>query len=110
MDAADIIVHTSVNPEPFGRVIVEGMLAGRPVIATRGGGVSEIVQDGVNGCLVPPDDAPALAELIDTLVKKPQFAQKIARTGYEGAVSRFSIETTRTAMARVLDECPPSKQ
>ena len=46
MRAVDVLVHTSTAPEPFGRVIAEGMLAERPVIATAGGGASEIVKAG----------------------------------------------------------------
>ena len=47
--AADAVVHCSTAPEPFGRVIVEGMLAGRPVIATNHGGATEILRNGVSG-------------------------------------------------------------
>ncbi|MDQ2768067.1 MAG: glycosyltransferase, partial [Gemmatimonadota bacterium] len=54
MRAVDVLMHTSVTPEPFGRVIVEGMMAERPVIATAGGGASEIVKPGVTAWQVPP--------------------------------------------------------
>jgi glycosyltransferase involved in cell wall biosynthesis len=59
--ACDVVAHTSVAPEPFGRVIVEGMLAGRPVVAADAGGAREIVEDGRTGRLVAPGDAGALA-------------------------------------------------
>lgn len=49
-----VVLHTSTSPEPFGRVIVEGMLARRPVIATRAGGVAEILTDGETGIMVSP--------------------------------------------------------
>ena len=68
MRLSDVVVHTSVAPEPFGRVVVEGMLASRPVVATRGGGVLEIIDDGDNGVLVPPGDPNALAEVLTRLV------------------------------------------
>ena len=54
LQAMDVVVHCSVAAEPFGRVIVESMLAGTPVVATRGGGVDEIITDGQDGFLVPP--------------------------------------------------------
>ncbi|MEX3977265.1 glycosyltransferase family 4 protein, partial [Paraburkholderia caribensis] len=56
MCAADVVAHTSITPEPFGRVIVEGMLARRPVVAARAGGVVEIIDDGVNGVMCSPGD------------------------------------------------------
>ena len=58
MKAVDIVVHTSIAPEPFGRVIVEGMLARKPVIATRAGGALEIIDEGVTGLLVTPAGTP----------------------------------------------------
>jgi len=54
MRVVDCVVHASIDPEPFGRVVVEGMLARRPVIATRTGGVPEIIEDGVSGILITP--------------------------------------------------------
>ena len=46
MNAWDVVVHASVRPEPFGRVILEGMLLGKPVVATAAGGVPELIDDG----------------------------------------------------------------
>ena len=91
MRASDAVVHASVYPEPFGRVIVEGMLAGRPVIATRAGGVTEIIDDET-GVLVPPNDAAALARAIDALAADPARAATIAARGATRARSEFSVE------------------
>ena len=66
-----VLVHASTLPEPFGQVIVEGMAAGVPVIATVGGGASEIVTDGENGILVTPGDDDALAQAIHRVVTDP---------------------------------------
>ena len=92
MRAADVIVHASVYPEPFGRVIVEGMLAGRPVIAARAGGVIEIVDDGDTGVLVTPGDASALAQAIDALRTDPAGAAAMAERGRTHARHRFSLQ------------------
>ena len=92
MRAADVIVHASVYPEPFGRVIVEGMLAGRPVIAARAGGVTEIVDDGDTGVLVTPGDASALAQAIDALRTDPAGATAMAERGRTHARDRFSLQ------------------
>jgi glycosyltransferase involved in cell wall biosynthesis len=56
MAACDLVVHSSTAPEPFGRVIVEAMLCGRPVIASQAGGAVELVEQGLTGYLVPPGE------------------------------------------------------
>ena len=99
MRASDAVVHTSIYPEPFGRVIVEGMLAGRPVIATRGGGVTEIIGDDT-GLLVPPDDADALVHALESIVADPAGAMQRAARGAERARAEFSV----AAMVRGVDE------
>lgn len=61
---ADVVVSASIDPEAFGRVIVEAQAMGRPVIATDHGGAKESIIDGRTGWLVPPGDAAALSEAI----------------------------------------------
>ena len=78
MRAVDIVVHPSVDPEPFGRTLVEAMLARTPVIATDAGAASEILDGGEAGTLVPPGDAGALTEAIrETLAGSPALAARI---------------------------------
>lgn len=89
--AADAVVHCSTAPEPFGRVIVEGMLAGRPVIATNHGGATEILQSGVTGWLVSPGDAHALAGTLETLRNDKEGTRKVALAGQEDARRRFEL-------------------
>jgi glycosyltransferase involved in cell wall biosynthesis len=98
--AADAVVHASVYPEPFGRVIVEGMLARRPVIATNAGGVSELVADGETGMLVPPGDAPALAAAIAASRADPVRAASMAERGAARARAKFTV----AAMVRGIEE------
>jgi glycosyltransferase involved in cell wall biosynthesis len=93
MRLSDVVVHTSVAPEPFGRVIVEGMLALKPVVAARAGGAGEIVDDGVSGVLVAPGDANALAAALAGLLANPAKAQALAETGYRMALERFSLRS-----------------
>jgi len=102
LHAVDVVAHTSVAPEPFGRVVVEGMLAGRPVVATRAGGVLEIVEDGVTGRLVPPGDAAALAETLGALLAAPTRTAALARAGREAARRRFSREAMLEGVARQI--------
>jgi glycosyltransferase involved in cell wall biosynthesis len=71
MSAVDAVIHPSIDPEPFGRTLVEAMLAGVPVIATDAGAASDILEAGRAGTLVPPGDAGALAAAIRTVMSHP---------------------------------------
>ncbi|MFI1914070.1 glycosyltransferase family 4 protein [Nocardia sp. NPDC020380] len=75
---ADILVHCSVLPEPFGQVVVEGMRAGCAVIATRPGGPEEIVEPGVNGLLVDAGERARLTHALDTLIADQELRTKLA--------------------------------
>jgi glycosyltransferase involved in cell wall biosynthesis len=88
----DVVVHASIHPEPFGRVIVEAMLAGRPVIASDAGGPREIIEPGRTGLLAPPGDDAGLAAAIDRLLADPQAAARMATAGRLEAGRRFSPE------------------
>jgi glycosyltransferase involved in cell wall biosynthesis len=74
---ADIAVVPSKVPEPFGKTVIEAMALGRPVIASAGGGPSEVIRDGVDGLLVPPGDPVALADAIVRLLDDPDGARRI---------------------------------
>jgi len=102
MRAANVVVHASILPEPFGRVVVEGMLAGRPVIATRAGGVPEIVRDGETGLLVPPNDVAALAAALRTLRDDPALAAAIAARGLAHARQQFTVGRMVQGVERAL--------
>ena len=88
------MIHASTSPEPFGQVIVEGMMAGKPVVATDAGGPREIVVAGETGLLVPAGDAAAMAAAIVFLLRSPDTAQEMGRRGYARACTLFSIEKT----------------
>lgn len=104
MRLSDLVVHTSVAPEPFGRVIVEGMLARKPVVATRAGGAVEIIDDEVNGILVPPGDEKALAGAIGSLLRDHVKAQALARAGQEKALERFSVRAMLEGVEQQVQE------
>lgn len=80
------------------------MLAGRPVIATSGGGVNEIVTEGEDGLLVSPDDPAALAAAISRLLADPDLAARLAAAGRISAARRFHIDKTCGDMRAVLAE------
>jgi glycosyltransferase involved in cell wall biosynthesis len=101
MHLAQIVLHTSIAPEPFGRVIVEGMLAQRPVVATRAGGVEEILQDGVTGVLVPPGDIAALTAAVSGLLADRERAARMATAARAHAEAHFTV----AAMVRGMTAC-----
>ncbi|WP_323119780.1 glycosyltransferase family 4 protein [Burkholderia alba] len=104
MKAVDAVAHTSITPEPFGRVIVEGMLAKRPVVAARAGGVVEIVDDDVNGLLCEPGDAHALADALAALRTDPALGERLVANGFETAVRRFGTRQYVEQVERILAE------
>jgi glycosyltransferase involved in cell wall biosynthesis len=96
----DVLVHASTRPEPFGQVIIEGMAAAKPVVATNAGGVREIVEDGVTGFLVPMSDPERMAEAIDRLLGDPGMAHAMGLRGQAHVTQNFSIgKTVRGVLA-----------
>jgi len=91
MQAMDIYVHPALS-EPFGIAIAEAMYSGLPVVATKIGGIPEVVIDGETGFLVPPRDSKALSEAIITLIENPEMAKRMGEKGLEVAKSKFSGE------------------
>ena len=102
MKLVDVVLHTSTAPEPFGRVVVEGMLAGTPVIATRAGGPVEIVREPDTGKLVPPDDPGALATAVRDLLSNPKRAHEIGEKAQSYAKRRFSISRMQRKVDAVI--------
>lgn len=87
----DVVAHTSVSPEPFGRVIAEAMAMGKPVVASAAGGPLEIIRSGMNGFLVPPGNHEALAAVILRLLRDRSLAEQVGSYGQMEA-RRFSVE------------------
>jgi glycosyltransferase involved in cell wall biosynthesis len=92
LGSLDVLVHASRIPEPFGQVIIEGMAAGLPVIATDGGGAREIIEDRKTGLLVPMGDAAALAQALMELLSRREFARALAVAGRQHVLEHFTVE------------------
>jgi len=103
MTACNLIAHTSTAPEPFGRVIIEAMLCGCPVVAAEAGGAVELVKPGQTGWLCPPNQPQKLAELIMTCRNQPVEANSIAQTAQREAFERFNIATVNHQIAQLLN-------
>ena len=99
----DVVVHASIYPEPFGRVIVEAMLVGRPVVATDAGGPREIIESGRTGFLVPPRDDAAMAEIIDRLLDDTRLAADIVEAARREATRRFSADEHARMVQSIYD-------
>ncbi len=99
-----MLIHASTIAEPFGQVVIEGMAAAKPVIATRGGGITEIIEDGVTGVLVPMNDVPALSAAVLRLLSDPAAARAMGRAAYLSVQSRFGIDRTVERVESVYRE------
>ncbi len=86
----DVLVHSSIRPEPFGQVIAEGMAMGLPVIASREGGPLEIVKDGVNGLLVEARDDQALATALNRLREDEGLRKRLGANARNDAEKYFA--------------------
>lgn len=116
VDRLTVVVHASPVPEPFGQVIVEAMIRGVPVIATRAGGVIEIVCPQMDpddpgasplGLMVEPGDVDALASAIDDVIGDPLAARARAEAAYASACVRFSATTTAAVVTDVWRSLAP---
>lgn len=92
MNHFDIVIHTSVEPEPFGIVILEAMALGKPVIATDLGGPKETVAEGVSGFLVPPSDSERLAQRVLEVLSDRTAAAKLGENGRARLAAQFTAQ------------------
>lgn len=88
--ALDVIVHSSTEPEPFGRTIVEGMSCARPVLVANAGGAAELFIDGVNGLGYEAGNVAALCEHMKAVAASAELRSSLGAAGREWAVERFS--------------------
>lgn len=104
----DVLVHASKTGEPFGQVIIEGMAAARPVVATRGGAVPEIIVEGRTGLLVPMADPVAMAAAICTLLADPDRAARMGRSARDRVAAHFTIHHTARGVQAAYHELLPA--
>ncbi len=100
----DALIHASTTGEPFGQVLIEGMAAARPVIATNGGGVPEIVLDSETGILVPMDEVEPLARAMLRLVGEPNRARQMGEMGRARVQNEFTIQATARRVEAIWNE------
>ena len=88
----DIAVVPSIFAEPFGLVVTEAMAAAKPVVASRTGGIPEIVVDGESGLLVPPGDSATLASALARLIRNPDEVRKMGSAGRRRVGELFTLD------------------
>jgi glycogen synthase len=100
----DVLVLTSIWPEPFARVLLEGMISGLVVLATPTGGTPEIVLDGKNGLLFTPGNPEDLAQKIGRLVDDSALHRKLAEGGKQTIMERFTVKKMMDEIERFLQD------
>jgi glycosyltransferase involved in cell wall biosynthesis len=104
--AADVVVNPVRVPEGFGRVAVEALLAGRPVVASRIGAIPEILRDGRDALLVEPDDPGAIAAAVIRLWEDDELRSRLVASGRTRVLAEFdedeSVELFEQVVARVV--------
>jgi glycosyltransferase involved in cell wall biosynthesis len=96
-------VVPSIQPEPFGCVVIEAMAAGTPVIGSRCGGIAEQIVDGVSGSLFCPGVAADLAEALHSLLTDSALRERLAEGGLQRVRNKFRLESTYRTMAALFD-------
>ncbi|MFJ2237301.1 glycogen synthase [Streptomyces sp. NPDC087859] len=110
-DVIQLLTHAAVFVcpsvyEPLGIVNLEAMACGTPVVASRVGGIPEVVDDGKTGLLVPVDDdfEPALARALDSVLGDPEGARRMGEAGRERAVGEFGWDAVARRTVRLYEE------
>lgn len=106
----DIVVHASLDPEPFGMVVTEAMAAGRPVIAAKAGGPVEVITPGVDGILVPPGNVDEMAAAILQLSEDPALRASLAKNAHAKVRTHYSIGHIASKVERLYHELLPRPQ
>lgn len=102
LGSADLFVHPCLWEEAFGLVVAEAMASGLPTVASRIGGLPELIEDGWSGLLVPPGDEMRLAEVLDRLVGDADLRGRLGGNARLAAVDRFGLAS---CVKQHLDWC-----
>ena len=98
---ADIFVHPTLN-DCFPLVLLEAMQYSLPVVSTYEGGISDIVEDGISGYLVPQNSVGALVEKIEVLIKNPELRKKMGKAGRLKFENEFTLDRFEHNLNEIL--------
>jgi len=102
--AADFFALPS-TAEGFGLVFLEAMAFSKPVIGAASGGTTDVIEDGVNGLLVPPNDPERLAQALDRLLRDESLCAELGRRGAEIVRQKFQFSTFQAELERLVTDC-----
>ena len=103
MDAIDILFHPC-DIEPFGRVAIEAMAAGRPVVGPNRGGIAESVIDGLTGYLVAPRSPKGFAEAVGRLIEEPNLRQRFGDDGRRHVAAQYSLRQHVIKISEICEQ------
>jgi glycosyltransferase involved in cell wall biosynthesis len=104
MASVDVLVHPPTLPDAFPHVLLEGGIQKALIVASNIGGISEIVQDGISGCLVPPSQSEGFARAINNLLDRPDISQKMREAIYLRVTQEFSMTRHVSEMQSLYSE------
>ena len=108
--AADIVCQVSRREEVFGYVIAEAMVSSKPMLATRVGGIPELVENGRTGFLVNRGDVQAMAERILALAVNPELRERMGRAGREAARAKFDLQRNVEQVVKLYGVAAPTPE
>lgn len=103
-NAIDIAVVPSTEPEPFGMVVIEAMLAKKPVVASNHGGPTEIVLDNETGLLFEPNNHNSLSDALEKLIKDEQLRKLYGVNGFNRVNTTFSLENHVNHFEKIFED------
>lgn len=103
-NSIDVFVLPSIQPEPFGLVVIEAMEYAIPVIATNHGGPVEIIDDGKTGYLVDFNNAVEMANRINELISNPKLKTQLGEEGKRVKREKFSVSAMVSAIEKIFEE------
>jgi glycosyltransferase involved in cell wall biosynthesis len=101
VNALEVLIHASIKPEPFGRVLLEGMALRKPIVASKAGGVGEIVVDGETGLLYRPGDGDELADALRRFLRDQSLRDSMGQAGYRRLLDSFGVAKNVSATERI---------
>jgi glycosyltransferase involved in cell wall biosynthesis len=101
---AGVVVYPSFAEEPFGLAMLEAMATAKPIIVTESGAMPEIIEDDVNGYVIPKNNHEVLAERIIGLFSNPEVAQRLGRTGRQQVENMYTKEIYASNIFKVYED------
>jgi glycosyltransferase involved in cell wall biosynthesis len=110
LQAADILVHPSVLPDPYPNAVREALALGKPVIGSKVGGIPELISDQVTGLLVAPDNPEQLANALRRLINSPEERARLGKSAWQFADAQLDIKLCKDTFFELLLRLPGKAQ